>query len=80
MASMATETTAGLSIALVHIMFNLMGVVLFYPIPIFRKLPIKAAEGLAAKAQQNVLWVVAYVLGVFVALPMIGYFLFQKLA
>ena len=79
MASMATETTAGLSIALVHVMFNLAGVLLFYPIPFFRQIPMKAAELLATKAQKNVLWVVVYVLGAFVALPLTGYFVFQNL-
>jgi len=80
LASMATETTAGLSIALVHVMFNSLGVIFFFPIPIFRTIPMRCAEGLAAKAQESVLWVVGYVLGVFVALPLLGYLLFQSLA
>ncbi len=77
LASMATETSAGLTIALVHLLFNLLGTLLFFPIPALRGVPIACAEWLAAKAQQSKLWVVAYVLGVFVVVPAAGYFLFQ---
>ena len=76
LASLAADTSAGLSIALVHLYFNLAGTLLFFPIPFMRDIPIRCAEALASKAQQNVLWVVAYVLGVFVALPLAGYLLF----
>ncbi len=80
LASSATETTAGLTIALVHVLFNVTGLLIFFPFPPIRALPIKCAELLAAKAQQNTLYVVAYVLGVFVALPLAGYFIFQNLS
>lgn len=76
LASQAAETNAGLTIALVHVLFNVTGVLLFYPIPIFRRLPIFLAELLARKAQESVLWVLGYVLGVFVLLPVVGYLLF----
>ncbi len=78
LASMATETTAGLSIALVHVFFNVIGATLFFTVPALRRFPIRAAEGLAAKAQQNVLWVVAYVFGVFILIPMLGYLILQS--
>ena len=76
LASQAAETSAGLTIALVHVLFNCVGVLVFYPIPLFRKIPLYLAELLARKAQESALWVVAYVLGVFVFLPVMGYLLF----
>ncbi|MEZ6004301.1 MAG: Na/Pi symporter [Planctomycetota bacterium] len=76
LASQAAETSAGLTIALVHLLFNLVGVAIFFPIPAVRRIPIRLAEGLAARAQRSSLWVVAYVLGVFVILPLVGYLLF----
>ncbi|HPF14630.1 MAG TPA: Na/Pi symporter, partial [Planctomycetota bacterium] len=53
LASQAAETSAGLTIALVHVLFNLIGVLLFYPIPAFRRIPIFLAELLARKSQEN---------------------------
>jgi len=76
LASQAAETSAGLTIALVHVLFNLIGVLLFYPIPAFRRIPIFLAELLARKSQENALWVLGYVGGVFVLLPLAGYLLF----
>ncbi len=76
LASQAADTSAGLTIALVHLLFNVAGVVIFYPIPALRQIPIKLSRLLAKKAQENSLWVVAYVIGVFVLLPLLGYMLF----
>ena len=78
-ASMATDSPQGLTIALVHTLFNVAGVLLFYPIPAIRAIPMRLAEGLAELAARNVLWLVAYVLGVFVIIPLLGYFIFQGL-
>ncbi len=77
LASQASDTSAGLTIALVHVLFNLLGVVLFYPIPAVRQIPLKLARLLARKAQENTLWVGGYVIGVFVLLPLFGYLLFK---
>lgn len=79
LASMATETSSGLTIALVHVMFNLLGVAIFYPFPFLRNIPVAAAERLAARAQGNPLWLVLYVVGLFVIVPVLGYTLFQSL-
>ena len=76
LASQAAETSAGLTIALVHLLFNVAGVLIFYPIPAVRQIPLKLARLLARKAQENTLWVVAYVMGMFVILPLLGYLLF----
>ena len=77
LASLATDSSTGLTIALVHTLFNLAGVLLIYPIPYFRNVPIRLARGLAIKAQRNPAWVVAYVVGVFVVTPLLGYLLLR---
>jgi len=74
-ASMATDVN-GLTIALVHLGFNLCGVALFYPLPFMRRIPIRLAEGLASRSTRSVFWVVAYVAGVFVLIPLLGILLF----
>ncbi len=78
LASMGTDNPDGLTIALVHLLFNMVGVLLFYPLPILRDIPIRMAEKLAAGAQKNPFIVVAYVGGVFVLLPLLGYILLDK--
>jgi sodium-dependent phosphate cotransporter len=75
LASLAQERPEALTIALVHTLFNCAGVLLFYPVPALRKLPLGAAAGLAGLATRSRLWVVVYVAGVFVLLPLCGWLL-----
>lgn len=58
-----------LTIALVHVLFNLFAVVLIYGVPFLRELPIKAAEALARVGSENKLLALGYVAGLFFALP-----------
>jgi sodium-dependent phosphate cotransporter len=62
----------GLTIALVHLLFNLSGTLIFFPFMPIRRIPARLAEGLAAMAVRNRLWVLAYIIGVFVILPILG--------
>jgi solute carrier family 34 (sodium-dependent phosphate cotransporter) len=45
-ATLHTNSPSAISIAIVHFLFNLIGVILFFPIPVLRKLPMELAEGL----------------------------------
>ncbi|MEE8466986.1 MAG: Na/Pi symporter [Planctomycetota bacterium] len=76
LASLAADQ-AGLTIALVHTFFNLSGVLLFYPVPALRALPLRAARALATRAQRNPLWLVGYVLGMFIVMPLLGWAMFH---
>ena len=78
LASLATDKPEGLTIALVHLIFNLCGVLLFFPIPAMRRIPIRLATAMASLAQRNPLWVVAYVVVTFVLLPLIGWLTFRS--
>jgi solute carrier family 34 (sodium-dependent phosphate cotransporter) len=77
LASMGTDSPDGLTIALVHLLFNLSGVLLIFPFPILRDIPIALAEKLASGAQKRPIIVVAYVGGVFVLLPLLGYLILE---
>lgn len=68
---------AGLTIALVHALFNLVGILLVYPLPVTRRIPIRLAEGLASRAVKNRAWVAVYIIGVFVVMPLLGILLFK---
>ncbi len=62
---------AGVEIALVHVLFNLSGIALIYPVPFIRRLPLVAARALAQAAVQSRKWALVYVLGLFYGLPAI---------
>ena len=60
---------AGIQIALIHLLFNLSGSLLIYPVDRVRRIPLNAARKLAAIAVQSRRWAVFYVVGLFYALP-----------
>ncbi|ENY71153.1 sodium dependent phosphate pump [Aeromonas diversa] len=58
-----------LTVALVHVLFNVFGVLFIYGTPFLRDLPVRAAEKLAEVGSENKLLAMGYVLGLFFALP-----------
>lgn len=75
LASVAAVAPEALTIALVHTLFNVFGILLFYPLPFLREIPIRLAQATAEAAQRHRTWVVGYVGGLFVAVPLLGLFL-----
>jgi solute carrier family 34 (sodium-dependent phosphate cotransporter) len=69
MAATGVHAAAGLTIALVHLLFNLTGTLLVYPIPMIRELPLRAASRLADVAADSKLTAVIYVVTLFYLLP-----------
>lgn len=72
LASLASGRPEALAIALVHVLFNLASVLLLYPIPALREIPMRLAEGIAALALRRRPLVVAYVAGTFIVAPIIA--------
>jgi solute carrier family 34 (sodium-dependent phosphate cotransporter) len=75
LASLAVLRPEGLTIALVHTLFNVTAIAAFYPVKRIRLLPVRAAEHLAAVATQRRWLVFVYVIGLFILLPLAGVFL-----
>jgi sodium-dependent phosphate cotransporter len=75
LASLATDFN-GLVIALVHVIFNLIGTASILLIPRARQLPIFLAEGLSTRAVERKSWVAAYVIIMFILLPLFGILIF----
>ncbi len=69
MAASGAGAQVAVQIALVHLFFNLFGILLLYVPPPMRDLPLKGARWLAGVAARSRRWAVAYVLGMFYALP-----------
>ena len=68
---------AGLAIAFVHLLFNVLGILLIYPAAAIREVPIRLAESLARRTTESRWWIVVYVGGAFVVAPLIGLLLFK---
>jgi sodium-dependent phosphate cotransporter len=60
---------AGMQIALVHLFYNVLGVVVVYGLPFLREVPLQAAEKLADVATKRHSLAAAYVLTVFFIVP-----------
>ncbi len=69
LASVAAESPAALTVALAHVTFNVLGILIFYPIPAMREIPLRLAERTAAAAVKNKGIVFAYLIGVFIVAP-----------
>ena len=72
LAALATGSIAGMEIAIVHLLFNVFGIVVVYPIAKIRYTPVVLAEKLADLAVKRKSMAVAYVLVTFVAIPILG--------
>eukprot|EP01084_Bolivina_argentea_P194916 334506_1 len=59
----------GLQIALCHLFFNIFGIMLWYPVPITRRLPIAAAKGLGMAIGRYKWFGIAYLIFVFGIVP-----------
>jgi sodium-dependent phosphate cotransporter len=77
LAAMAASRPEALTIALVHTVFNVAGIAILYGIPFFRPLPIRAAEMLAEVAVHRRMAAVAYVVVVFIVVPLVGVAIFR---
>jgi sodium-dependent phosphate cotransporter len=60
---------AGLTIAVVHLLFNLSGTIIFVPLPAMRRIPMGMAEWLAGLSERSRWYSVAYVTVIFFAIP-----------
>ena len=61
-----------LQIALIHFLYNIIGVIVIYGIPFLRNIPIYAAEYLAEMAVKKKLYVALYIFCVFFLIPMLA--------
>lgn len=61
---------AALTIALIHLIYNVIGVIVIYGIPFLRNIPITLAVGLANIAADKKIYALVYILGVFFILPL----------
>lgn len=71
MAATDQNAQAGLTIALVHLIFNLTGTVLIYPFEPMRRIPMYLARTLANVAVRSKVLAISYVVMLFYAVPLV---------
>jgi len=64
-----TGTQAGLTIALVHLLFNISGIVMIYPFKPIREIPLKMARWMGERVMEKRRLAVIFVLLVFFIIP-----------
>ena len=72
LAALATGSVPALTVALAHTIFNLYGILLFYPIPALRRIPLRLARSLADVAVRSKTLALAYVGVTFIVVPLVG--------
>lgn len=60
---------AGITIAFVHLVFNITGILIIYPLKLLRNLPLKAARFIGEKCAKRKVLAVIYVVGIFYVVP-----------
>ena len=75
MAAMVATSNAkqALQTALSHLLFNVLGIMIWYPTPCLRKLPIQGAQYLGEKAKKSRVAPALYTVGAFIILPHAGW-------
>ncbi len=71
---------AAVTIAFVHLMFNVTGILVWYPLQFMRRVPMKLAQGIAAASVRNRWFALVYVVLVFFVIPGVLITLYRLLA
>ncbi len=71
-AALATDSSAAMSIAIVHLLFNVLGITIIYPWKRIRYIPVDLAERLSDIAVRRKWIAVAYTVVVFIVVPFAG--------
>jgi len=69
MASMVSASPKAVQVALCHLFFNLSGILIWYPIPFMRQVPINMARGLGAATKRYRAFPLIYIVVAFVIVP-----------
>ena len=71
LAALSTANIAAITIAFVHLLFNVSGIVLVYPIAAVRRIPIRMSHALASFTSKSRTLAIVYLVVVFYALPLL---------
>jgi len=71
LASMVSDSVQALQVALCHLFFNITGILIWYPLPFMRKVPLNGARALGRATRRSKLIPGIYIITVFIVLPIL---------
>eukprot|EP00569_Conticribra_weissflogii_P012547 CAMPEP_0171384396 /NCGR_PEP_ID=MMETSP0879-20121228/38444_1 /TAXON_ID=67004 /ORGANISM="Thalassiosira weissflogii, Strain CCMP1336" /LENGTH=866 /DNA_ID=CAMNT_0011896667 /DNA_START=2227 /DNA_END=4829 /DNA_ORIENTATION=- len=71
LAAMVSDNVDALQVALCHLFFNISGIVIWYPIPIMRRVPLRGARALGRATRRSRLVPPIYIIVVFFVIPLL---------
>jgi len=71
MAAMVADTVDALQVALCHLFFNITGIIIWYPLPFMRKIPLNGARALGRATRRSKLVPPIYIILVFFVIPLL---------
>ena len=77
LAALAAANSNALTVGLVHTLFNISAIVILYPVARIREIPIRLAQALAELAVTRQAMAIAYVVTVFIVVPLVGIAIFR---
>jgi sodium-dependent phosphate cotransporter len=66
-----TGTPQAVTVALVHLLFNISGILIIYPVRYIRRIPVRMARILALRTAEKKYYAFLYMIGVFFVMPLI---------
>jgi sodium-dependent phosphate cotransporter len=75
LASVAADNPDALVVAIAHTTFNLLGILIFYPIPMLRRIPVAIAEWTAEVGARRRGLIAVYIIGMFFVVPIVILFI-----
>ena len=69
LAALAVGEISAVTVAFAHLLFNICGIAVLWPLPAIRRIPLRLARGLAAVAAHHRWIAIAYILVCFYAVP-----------
>jgi sodium-dependent phosphate cotransporter len=77
LAALAVGEISAVAVAFAHLLFNICGIVLIWPLPAIRNIPLRIASGFAAIAANHRWIAIAYIVICFYAVPITAIFLLR---
>ena len=70
MASLVSDNVDSLQVALAHLFFNITGIIIWYPVPFMRRVPLNAARKLGKATRVWKGFTVVYIIVMFFIMPL----------
>ena len=78
LASTVCESSSAITIALVHVLFNVSGMLMFFVIPFMRNVPIFLASHYGHLVERSRLWAIGFIAMLFFVIPITGMFIWKE--